>query len=144
MKLDYILANREYVKNYVISAIKQDAQSYGIEVKAVEIESIQLGNRLELDIARVALGKIEAQANLIIARGELEAAKMVAKTAALNDGNPIGLQLQYLETLKLFAEKNQTTLVLPDSILGKGHGFHVPKKIVEMCKKNRLKNEAAQ
>jgi len=91
MKLDYILCNREYVKNYVITAIQQDAQTYGMEVKAVEIESIQLGRRLELDIARVALGKIEAQANLIIARGELESAKMVAKTAALNEGNPIGL-----------------------------------------------------
>ena len=93
MKLDYILTHREYVKNYVISAIRQDAGTYGIEVKAVEIESIQLGRRLEMDIARVALGKIEAQANLIIARGELEAAKMVAKTASLNEGNPIGLQL---------------------------------------------------
>ena len=82
----------------------------------------------------MALGKIEAQANIIIARGELEAAKMVAKTAALNEGNPIGLQLQYLETLKLFTEKNETTIVLPDSILGKGQGFHVPKRIVEMCR----------
>jgi non-canonical (house-cleaning) NTP pyrophosphatase len=47
-----------------------------------------------------------------------------------------------LETLKLFAEKNKTTLVMPDSILGKGKGFHIPKHIVEMCKKKREEEEA--
>ncbi len=91
MKLDYILTNREYIKNYVVSAIEQDAVTYGIHIKGMEIESISMGRKLEHDIARVALGRIEAQANMIIAKGELEAAKMVASTAEINGDNPIGL-----------------------------------------------------
>lgn len=142
MSLDYILTNREYVKNYVTSAIEQDAVTYGMKIKGMQIESISMGQKLEQDIAKVALGKIEAKANLIIAKGELESAKMIAKTAEMNENNQIGLQLQYLETLKLFAEKNPTTLVMPDSILGEGKGFHIPKKIMEMCKKKREEEEA--
>ena len=142
MKLDYILTNREYIKNYVISSIKQDAITYGMQIKGMEIESISLGHKLEQDIARVAIGKIKAQANLITAKSELESSRMIAKTAELNEDNTIGLQLQYLETLKLFAEKNRTTLVMPDSIMGNGRGFHIPKDIVEMCKNKRIEDEA--
>lgn len=142
MKLDYILTNRKYIKHYVISAIKQDAITYGMQIKGMEIESISMGKKLEQNIAKVALGRIEAKANLITAKSELQSANMVMKTAELNEDNPIGLQLQYLETLKLFAEKNQTTLVMPDSILGKGRGFHIPKRIVERCKLKRQEDEA--
>lgn len=46
-----------------------------------------MGQKLEQDIAKVALGKIEAKANLIIAKGELESAKMIAKTAEMNENN---------------------------------------------------------
>ena len=91
MKLDYILAHREYVKNYVIKAIEQDAVTYGILIKGMEIESISLGKSLEQNIAKVAMGRIEAEANLIVARGELEASKMVAKTAEINGNSRIGL-----------------------------------------------------
>jgi regulator of protease activity HflC (stomatin/prohibitin superfamily) len=93
MKLDYILTNRQYIKNYVISEISQDAITYGIKIKGMEIESISMGKKLEQDIAKVALGRIEAKANKITAKGELESAKMIAKTAELNENNQIGLQL---------------------------------------------------
>lgn len=92
----------------------------------------------------MVLGRIEAQANMVIAKGELEASRMIGKTAEINGNNPIGLQLQYLETLKIFAEKNPTTIILPDSIMGKGRGFHIPKKIVEMCKKQRIEREGGK
>lgn len=35
MSLDYILTNREYVKNYVTSAIEQDAVTYGMKIKGM-------------------------------------------------------------------------------------------------------------
>ena len=84
MKLDYILTNRKYVKNFVSNAISQDAATYGMQIIGMEIESISMGKKLERDIAKVALGRIEAKANLITAKSELTSAKMVAKTAALN------------------------------------------------------------
>lgn len=91
MKLDYILTNRKYIKHYVISAIKQDAITYGMQIKGMEIESISMGKKLEQNIAKVALGRIEAKANLITAKSELQSANMVMKTAELNEDNPIGL-----------------------------------------------------
>lgn len=141
LNLDDILINRNLVSKKVLNGIEQDATNLGFEVYSVEIQSINMSNEMEQALAAMALGTVQSKANMISAQNELEVANLLQQAAGFLKGNPIGLQLEYIEALRFFAEGRMTTLVMPDSIIGGGKGFHIPEKMMEKINRNREKRE---
>lgn len=131
LKLEEILVNRNIVSKMVLKGIYQDAKSFGIDVYSIEIQSIDMSNEMENALAATALGAAQSQANLISAKNELEVANTLQKAAGFLKGNPIGLQLEYIEALKFFAENRKTTLIMPDCIISGGNGFEIPERLLK-------------
>ena len=133
LTLNDILIHRFLLSKKVVEGIKQDAHSLGINVFSFDIESIKMSPTMERSLAARALGQLRAESNLIMAKNEIEVSGLMKKSSELLNSargeGELGLQLQYLETLKLFAENKKTTLLMPDCILGKGKGFLIPEQL---------------
>lgn len=115
--LSELLINRQEVEKSLTTIIDQKTDPYGINVISIETKGIQLPANMERAMATVAESKKEAEAKVIDAEGNLQSAKIFRKAADELKGNPISVQLQYFETLKTIAASNNSTLIVPDSIL---------------------------
>lgn len=126
LTLEEIFVNRSLLSKRVLGGIQQDANSLGFEVFSVEIQSIGMSEAMKNALAATALGAVQSKANLISANNELQVANLLQQAAGFLKGNPIGLQLEYIEALRFFAENKKTTILMPDSIIGNGKGFRIP------------------
>jgi regulator of protease activity HflC (stomatin/prohibitin superfamily) len=74
---------------------------------------VDLPDNMQRAMARQAEAEREKRAKIIHAQGEFEASKMLHDAAAQISGQPVALQLRYLQTLtEIGAEKN-TTIMFP-------------------------------
>jgi len=115
--LSELLVNRNEIEKAITGIIDDKTDPYGIKVISIETRSINLPTSMERAMATVAESKKESEAKVIDAKGSLESAKIFRKAADELKGNPISLQLQYFETLKGIASENNSTIIVPDSIL---------------------------
>ena len=115
--LSELLVNRNEVEKAITGIIDDKTDPFGIKVMSIETRSINLPQNMERAMATVAESKKESEAKVIDAQGSLESAKIFRKAADELKGNPISLQLQYFETLKGIAAENNSTIIVPDSIL---------------------------
>ena len=72
---------------------------------------------MERAMATVAETQKQSEARIIDAKGNLQSAKIFREAADELSKNEISLQLQYFETLKYIAAENNSTIIVPDSIL---------------------------
>ena len=112
-----LLINRQDVESALTQIIDLKTDPYGIDVISIETKSITLPPNMAKAMATVAQSKKEAEAKVIDAEGNLQSAKIFRKAADELRDNPISVQLQYFETLKNIAATNNSTLIVPDSIL---------------------------
>lgn len=115
--LSELLVKRDEIEKAITSDIDMKTDPYGIKVISIETRSINLPQNMERAMATVAESKKESEAKVIDARGSLESAKIFRQAADELKGNPMSLQLQYFETLKGIAAENNSTIIVPDSIL---------------------------
>jgi regulator of protease activity HflC (stomatin/prohibitin superfamily) len=115
--LSELLVNRNEIEKAITNIIDDKTDPYGIKVISIETRSINLPTSMERAMATVAESKKESEAKVIDAQGSLESAKIFRRAADELKGNPISLQLQYFETLKGIAAENNSTIIVPDSIL---------------------------
>src|SRR5262249_3443902 len=93
--------------------LDQHTDPWGIKVSLVEIKGVDLPENMQRAMARQAEAEREKRAKIIHAQGEFEASKMLFDAASQISGQPVALQLRYLQTLtEIGAEKN-TTIVFP-------------------------------
>ena len=64
-------------------------------------------------MARQAEAEREKRAKIIHAQGEFEASQRLADAAATISGQPVALQLRYLQTLTEIGMEKNTTIVFP-------------------------------
>uniref|UniRef100_A0A1A9UE72 Band 7 domain-containing protein n=1 Tax=Glossina austeni TaxID=7395 RepID=A0A1A9UE72_GLOAU len=55
----------------------------------------------------------EADAKVVAANGELVASENLKLASEVMEGNPISLQLRYLQTINTISNKNNHTIILP-------------------------------
>lgn len=115
--LSELLVKRDEIEKAITSDIDAKTDPYGIKVISIETRSINLPQNMERAMATVAESKKESEAKVIDAQGSLESAKIFRQAADELKGNPMSLQLQYFETLKGIAAENNSTIIVPDSIL---------------------------
>ncbi len=109
--LDELLANRDKINKELQEILDRQTEPWGVKVSTVEVKNIDLPQEMQRAIARQAEAERERRAKVIHAEGELQASEKLALAAQVMAGEPLSLQLRYLQTLtEIAAEKNSTTI----------------------------------
>ena len=112
-ELDELLAKREKINAILKQIIDQRAESWGIEVSAVEVKDVDLPPEMKRAIARQAEAERERRAKVINAEGELQASEKLAQAARVIGAEPAALHLRYLQTVSEIASENNSTTFFP-------------------------------
>ncbi len=111
--LDTLLAEREQLNEHLQQIIDTQTEPWGIKVTAVEIKDVEIPERMQHAIARQAEAERERRAKIINAEGEFQAAAKLAEAADVIAGNPVTIQLRYLQTLREIGSTQSSTIVFP-------------------------------
>merc|ERR1712110_917822 len=68
--------------------------------------------------AQIAEANREAESKVIVAEGQRRAATIFAEAAEAMERQPMSLQLQWFETLRQIAAEKNSTVIVPDSVVG--------------------------
>lgn len=112
-ELDEMLAERERLNLDIQAILDSQTASWGIKVSNVEIKAVDLNENMVRAIAAQAEAERNRRSKIINAEGEAQAAQRLSEAAAILAGQPISVQLRYLQTLLDVSSKNTATIVLP-------------------------------
>ncbi len=124
--LDDLLSKREKLNLRLQDILDKHTDPWGIKVSLVEIKGVDLPENMQRAMARQAEAEREKRAKIIHAQGEFEASQRLSDAANVIQGNPVALQLRYLQTLTEIGVEKNTTVVFP-----------LPIDILEYFAKNR-------
>jgi erythrocyte band 7 integral membrane protein len=115
-----ILSSREEISHSMQSILDLATNNWGVKVERVEIKDVQLPVELQRSMAAEAEATREANAKVIAAKGEQNAALALKDASDVLVESPAAIQLRYLQTLTtISAEKNSTIVFpLPMDLLG--------------------------
>ena len=111
--LDELLVDRESINSKLQTILDEDTDSWGIKVVSVEIKHIDLPTEMQRAMAREAEAERERRAKIIAAKGEFQAAEQLRQAADKLAGNPMTLQLRYMQTLLDMSSDQKSTIVFP-------------------------------
>jgi regulator of protease activity HflC (stomatin/prohibitin superfamily) len=111
--LDTLLAHREDLNTDLRAVIEKLTESWGVEVRVVEIKDVEIPESMQRAMAREAEAERERRAKVINARGELQASEELREAAETLSKNPASLQLRYLQTLLELGADHNSTVVFP-------------------------------
>ena len=111
--LDELLSQREKLNLRLQSGLDGHTYPWGIKVTMVEVKQVDLPEQMIRAIARQAEAERERRAKIIHAEGEYVAAEKLTLAAERIQGQPIALQLRYLQTLTEIGSEKNTTIVFP-------------------------------
>jgi len=118
-ELDELLAHRDRINDLLRQIIDGHTEPWGVQVTAVEVKDVLLPENLQRAMARQAEAERERRAKVVHAQGEHQAATELAQAAHIIAGEPISLQLRYLQTLvEMAGERSSTIIPLPVDVLG--------------------------
>ncbi|HXZ29332.1 MAG TPA: slipin family protein [Terriglobales bacterium] len=124
VELDELLAHREKLNLRLQTILDTHTDPWGVKVVNVEVKQVDLNENMIRAMAKQAEAEREKRSKIIHAEGEFAAAQRLADAAKVLAGEPITIQLRYLQTLtEIGAEKN-TTIVFPvpvDIVTGLSH-----------------------
>jgi regulator of protease activity HflC (stomatin/prohibitin superfamily) len=112
-ELDELLSEREKLNERLQEIIDKHTDPWGIKVSMVEVKHVDLPQDMQRAMARQAEAEREKRAKIIHARGEFEASKALGEAAEVISGNPVTLQLRYLQTLTEIATEKNSTIIFP-------------------------------
>ena len=112
-ELDELLSQRERINQRLQEVIDRQTEPWGVKVTAVEVKDVMLPDTMKRAMARQAETERERRAKIINAEGEFQAAEKLVRAAEMISGQPIALQLRYLQTMKEISSEHNTTTFLP-------------------------------
>jgi regulator of protease activity HflC (stomatin/prohibitin superfamily) len=113
VELDELLAHRDKLNARIQSILDQHTSPYGVKVSNVEVKQVDLPEQMLRAMAKQAEAEREKRAKIIHAEGEFSAAQRLTDAATVISGEPIALQLRYLQTLTEIGVEKNTTIVFP-------------------------------
>lgn len=133
-ELDELLSERERINRRLQEVIDQQTDPWGIKVSLVEVKHVDLPDAMKRAMARQAESERERRAKIIHAEGEAQAAGKLREAAEIIQGQPMAMQMRFLQTLADVGTENNTTIVFPVPIdlftaflqNGRGHPPHEP------------------
>jgi len=105
--LDDLLSEREKLNLRLQEIIDLHTDPWGIKVQLVEMKQVDLPENMQRAIAK------QAEAKVIHADGEYQAADKLTQAAEIISKNPQALQLRFLGTLTEIATEKNSTIVFP-------------------------------
>lgn len=129
-EMDKIISDRERIANQIEDIVDKEVTNWGIDISAIKIQDIEMPEDMKRSMARQAEGERIRRATIILAQGELEAAKNYAKAAKFLAETPGALYLKTLQTLStsISLEDAPTTIVLVPAQIMRILERIVPKK----------------
>jgi regulator of protease activity HflC (stomatin/prohibitin superfamily) len=112
-QLDELLAEREKINQRLQNIIDHQTDPWGIKVTAVEVKDVLLPESMRRAMAGQAEAERERRAKVINAEGEFQAAERLVQAAEKISGQPIALQLRFLQTISEVSNERTTMAVLP-------------------------------
>lgn len=112
-ELDDLLSNREKINQELQKIIDAQTEPWGIKVSVVEVKNVDLPQEMQRSIAKQAEAEREKRAKVIHAEGELQASYKLAEAAKVIGGQPMALQLRFLQTLTEVATEKNSTIIFP-------------------------------
>ena len=113
VELDDLLTKREQLNVRLQSMIDEASDPWGVKVSMVEVKHVDLPPDMQRAIAKQAEAEREKRAKIIHADGELIASVKLAEAADVMAGNPLTIQLRYMQTLAEISTENASTIVFP-------------------------------
>lgn len=120
MDLKGLLSNREEIAEKLKVQIDNEAQSYGIDVRAVRITDIDTPPSLVEELAVIARARRAAEAKQIQAQAEILVAEKVAEASRILNETPGGFKLRELQNLNEMSKEESSMIIIYPS--GDGNG----------------------
>ncbi|MEN2974213.1 MAG: slipin family protein [Candidatus Caldarchaeales archaeon] len=107
VELDELLSKREELSKRIQGMLDEATEAWGVKVTAVAIRDVVIPEAMQRAMAKQAEAERERRSRVIMAEGELEAAKKMSEAAEHYAKSPIALRLRELQTWSEIArEKN--------------------------------------
>lgn len=113
VELDELLAHRDKLNARIQAILDQHTAPYGVKVANVEVKQVDLPESMLRAMAKQAEAEREKRAKIIHAEGEFSASQRLQEAAHILSGEPIAIQLRYLQTLTEIGVEKNTTIVFP-------------------------------
>lgn len=116
--LQQIFGDRAKINERLTHTMQEKTSGWGIDVAGVEIRDITIADSMQRAMAQIAEANREANAKVIVAEGQRKAATIFAEAAEAMERQPMSLQLQWFETLRQISAEKNSTVIVPDSMVG--------------------------
>jgi regulator of protease activity HflC (stomatin/prohibitin superfamily) len=113
VELDELLAHRDKLNARIQGILDQHTSPYGVKVANVEVKQVDMPESMLRAMAKQAEAEREKRAKIIHAEGEFAASQRLTDAAKVLAGEPITMQLRYLQTLTEIGVEKNTTIVFP-------------------------------
>ncbi len=113
VELDELLFNRDKVNQELREGIDRVLGPYGVVVRLVELNDIQLTEGMRRAMAQDAEAERERRSKVIKAQGESEAADALNHAAEVMERHPAAMQLRILSALAEVAGTQGSTVIIP-------------------------------
>lgn len=111
--LKEILRDRDSIAKTLKTELDVSTDKWGICVERVELKNVSLPTSMQRSMATEAEAGRDAKAKVIAAEGEQKASLALKEAADMVSGNPIALQLRYLQTLSDISTEKNSTIIFP-------------------------------
>jgi regulator of protease activity HflC (stomatin/prohibitin superfamily) len=112
MTLDQLLGEREEIGKAIEANVEKDTQDWGLEVKGIRIQDIDMPEDLKKMMSRQASAEREKRATITKAEGDRDAAMNLAAAARTMAESPGAMQLRTLQTIDGLGPSASNTVLL--------------------------------
>jgi len=124
------LSDRTDIANTLLSMLNEaiedksskNKKDWGIEVKAIQINNIELPRELIRAMSKQAEAEREKEARITKAQGEFEASKKFGEASQVYEKNPSALRLRELQTFQEIGTEHNTLMMVIPSTMATGDG----------------------
>jgi len=121
---------------------KTKRKDWGIKVRAVQINNIELPKELVRAMAKTAEAEREKMARIIKADGEFQASKKFSEASKVYKNNPSALRLRELQTYQeIGTEHNTLMMVIPETMANPTGNWLLPFGLKETTKLQKKEEE---
>jgi len=112
MELDSVLTERDKIAADIRKIVDQETNEWGIDIKAIKIQEIELPAEMKRAMAKQAEAEREKRAAIIASEGELASARNLAEAATMMSSQPGALQLRTLQTIRDISQDPSEKIVI--------------------------------
>jgi len=144
------LSDREDIAKRLLSMLNdaiedknaKEKKDWGIEVKAIQINNIELPKELIRAMSKQAEAVQEKEARITKAQGEFEASKKFFEASKVYENSQSALRLRELQTFQeIGTEKNTLMMVIPSTMTGGDGKWVLPLGLNELKKSEQQDKE---